>query len=66
MANKEIIKVGNVFGANLLDELFRADALLFGLEHNCRAMGVISTDIVTLVATHALETHPNVGLDMLE
>jgi hypothetical protein len=38
---------------------------LFGRDHDRRAMRVVGADEVHLVAAHALEPHPDVGLDVL-
>jgi hypothetical protein len=40
-------------------------ARLFSGNHDGRAMGVVGTDKVHLVAQHALQAHPGVGLDVL-
>jgi hypothetical protein len=52
-------------GGDLGDELLRRDALLLGGDHDRRAVRVVGADEVHLVAAHALEAHPDVGLDVL-
>ena len=47
------------------DELLGRDAFRLGLEHDRRAVRVVGADEMHLVALHALEAHPDVGLDVL-
>ena len=47
------------------DELLRRLAGLFRREHDRRAVRVVGADEMHLVALHALEAHPDVGLDVL-
>ena len=65
-SNVETGEVASMLGADPLDELLRADAFLFGLEHDGRAMRIVSTHVVTFVTTHLLEPDPDVGLDVLD
>ena len=46
-------------------KLLRGDACLLGGDHDGRAMRVVRAHEIDLVALHALETHPDVGLDVL-
>ena len=46
-------------------QLLRRDAFGLGLEHDRRAVRVVGADEVHRVALHALEAHPDVGLDVL-
>ncbi len=64
--HQEVGKVGAVFGLDVADQLFRGDAFFFRAQHDCRTMGVVRADINALVAAVLLETHPHVGLDVLE
>ncbi|MNQ68867.1 hypothetical protein D3C85_834380 [compost metagenome] len=59
-------EVGGVLGAHVVDQLLGGDALLLGAQHDGRAVGVVGTDVDGLVATHLLEAHPDVGLDVLD
>ncbi len=52
-------------GRDPCDQGLRSDALLFGLEHDRRTVRVVGADEKNLVALHALEAHPDVGLDVL-
>ena len=47
------------------DEPLRRLARLFGGDHDRRAVRVVGADEVHRVAAHALEAHPDVGLDVL-
>ena len=46
-------------------ELLGCLARFFGRDHDRRAVRVVGTHKVDLAALHALEPHPNVGLDVL-
>ena len=46
-------------------KLLRGDARLLGGNHDGRAMRVVRAHEIDLVALHSLETHPDVGLDVL-
>src|SRR6266699_6606554 len=50
---------------DLGNEILRRFPRLFGGEHDRRAVRVVGSDEVHLVALHALEAHPDVGLDVL-
>ena len=47
------------------DERIRRDAFGLRLEHDRRAVSIVRAHEVHLVALHALEAHPDVGLDVL-
>ncbi len=47
------------------DELLGRLARLFRRQHDRRAVRVVGADEMHLVALHALEAHPDVGLDVL-
>jgi hypothetical protein len=51
-------------GGDVGHELLRRLAGLFGGNHDGRAVGVVGADEVHRVALHALEPHPDVGLDV--
>ncbi|MNZ64769.1 hypothetical protein D3C78_829430 [compost metagenome] len=59
-------EVGGVLGAHVVDQLLRGDAFLLGAQHDGRAVGVVGADVDGLVATHLLEAHPDVGLDVFD
>ena len=46
------------------DELLRFHPGLLGGEHDRRAVGVVGADVGHLVTLHALEAHPDIGLDV--
>jgi hypothetical protein len=60
----EVAEVAAVLAVHAVDELFGGQALLFGAQHDRRAVGVVGADVMHLVAAHALVTHPDVGLDV--
>ena len=45
---------------------FRRNALLFGAQHDWRAVRVVSTNVPAFVADHFLVAHPDVGLDVFD
>ncbi len=46
-------------------KLLGCDAGLLGGDHDGRAVCVVCAHEIDLVALHSLETHPDVGLDVL-
>ena len=66
VADVEALEILGVLGAQPIDQRFRRHALLFGQQHGGRAVRIVGADIDALVATHALKTHPDVRLDVLE
>ena len=65
-ADVEAVEVACVrVAAIVVDELLRRHARLLGREHDRRAVRVVGADEMHLVALHALEAHPDVGLDVL-
>jgi hypothetical protein len=59
-------EVAGMFVQYALDQLARRDAFLFGAQHDGRAVLVVRADVMHLVAAHALEAHPDVGLDVFD
>jgi len=57
-------KIGAVFSVHAVNQLFRRDALFLGPQHDGRAMCIIGTDVIHIMALHLQETHPDVGLDI--
>jgi len=57
-------EVGAVLVADALDEFFRLDALGARLEHDRGAVGIVGAHVDAAVPAHALEAHPDVGLDV--
>jgi hypothetical protein len=64
-ADVEAIEVFLAARGDLGHEGLRRLAGLLGGDHDGRAVGVVGADKVHLVALHALEAHPDVGLDVL-
>lgn len=48
------------------DQLFFGPSLLTGPDHDRRAVRVIGADVDALVAAQLLESHPDIGLDVLD
>ena len=63
--DREVPKVGPVFFADRLDERLRSHSLLLGLEHDRSAVSVVGADVGAAVTERPLESHPDVGLDVL-
>jgi hypothetical protein len=64
-AEVEAVEVLLAAGGDLGDERLGRLARLLGRDHDRRAVRVVGADEVHLVALHALEAHPDVGLDVL-
>ena len=64
-AQVKALEVGRPVGADARHQLLRRHPFGLGLEHDGRAVRVVGADEVQLVALHALEAHPDVGLDVL-
>jgi hypothetical protein len=62
----EACEVLELPGVDLADQVLGRDAILAGLEHDRGAMGVAGADVDAAMAPHALEAHPDVGLDVLD
>ena len=59
------VQIGLASGGDLRHEGLGRLARLLGGNHDGRAVGVVGADETHLVAAHALEPHPGVGLDVL-
>ena len=59
------IEVFLALGTDARNELLGRDAFGFGLEHDGRAVRVVGAHEMYFVALHALEPHPDIGLDVL-
>ena len=64
-ADVKAVEVFRALGADARDQLLRRDAFGLRLEHDRRAVRVVGADEMHFVALHALEPHPDVGLDVL-
>jgi hypothetical protein len=65
-ADVEAGEVARMLAMNALDQRLGRDALLLGTQHDRRAVRVVGADVPALMTTHLLETHPDVGLDVLD
>ncbi|MCY1562429.1 hypothetical protein D9M68_998240 [compost metagenome] len=63
-ADVETVQVGLAAGGDVGHELLRRLAGLARRDHDGRAVRVVGTDEVHLVALHALVPHPDVRLDV--
>ena len=66
VADVEASKVLGVLRAKALDQRFRGYPLAFRGKHRRRAMRIVRAHVDALVAHHALEPDPDVGLDVFE
>ena len=48
------------------NERLRGDSFLLRLEHDRRAMGIVGTQVPTIMAEHFLCTNPDVGLNRFD
>ena len=62
----EISEVRLVLFCRGRDQCFRCNTLLACPQHDGRAVGVIGADIGALLATQALETCPDIRLDIFD
>jgi hypothetical protein len=65
MADVKTVEVGAAGFLDLLDELLGRPARFLGGEHDRRAVRIVGAHEMHGAALHALEAHPNVGLDVL-
>ena len=63
-ADVKAVQVGLAAGGDVGHKLLGCLAGLFGRNHDGRAVGVVGAYKIDRVALHALETHPDVGLDV--
>jgi hypothetical protein len=63
-SHAECVKISSVLGFDLSYKLLRSDTFSIGAQHNRGAVGVICANVMTLVSTHFLKPHPNIGLDV--
>ena len=65
-SNLKICEVAQVLLATASDEGFWCDALTPSADHDGRAMGVVGTDIATVVTAHFLKANPKIRLQILD
>src|SRR5690606_21207469 len=63
-SNMEAIEIGLMLLPYAVYQLLGGNAFLFGAQHDRRAVSVVGTHIMYLVALHFLETNPNVCLNV--
>ena len=62
--NLKIVKIFSMLNSYLLDEFFRGNSLLPGLQHNRGPVSIVCTHIVDIVATTAKEAYPDIRLNV--
>jgi hypothetical protein len=62
--NMKTLQIFRTICGDALDELLGCDAFCFGLEHDRRAVRVVSADEMHAMTRHALKPHPDIGLDV--
>ena len=62
--NLKALQVLGALGTDALNQLLGRDAFGFGLEHDGRAVGIVSPHKMYRVTRHAHGTYPDIGLDI--
>ncbi len=65
-SNMKTGKIAQMFRVNTGNQRFRRNPFLFRTQHDGCAMGIIRTNIMDGMPLHFLETHPDIGLDILD
>ncbi len=65
-ANMKTGKIAGMLVMHPCNQRFGGNPLLFGTQHNRRAVRIVGANIPALVPAHFLETHPDVGLNVLD
>ena len=63
--NVELAKVRHVGFPHIRNELYLAPTFLAGSDHDGGAVRVVSTEITAFMPPQLLESHPDIGLDVL-
>ena len=61
----EIRKILLVFDFHAIDQYFGCNPFSLSAQHDRCTVGIVGADIDTLVSTHFLKAHPDIGLDIL-
>ena len=64
-ADMKALQISGPSAVMRADQFLGGDAVGLGLEHDGRAVGVVCADEMHGISEHALEAHPDVGLDVL-
>ncbi len=64
--NVEAREIPQVLGVHAFDEALGRDPLGLGLQHDRGAVGVVGAHVVAGMPREALETDPDIGLDVLD
>jgi hypothetical protein len=65
-SHAKLVKIGTVLGFYIGNQLFRGNTFPISSEHDRGAVGVVSANIVALMATHLLEAYPDIGLNIFD
>ena len=65
-ADVEAAEIFLMLIADPVNQLFGRDAFALGPEHNGRAVGIVGANVVTVLATHFLVTHPDIRLNVFQ
>ena len=65
-AHQKMLPVGIVLSTDTGDQCLRRDAFGFRAQHDRRAMRICRTHEVHFVALHALKTHPNIAVKLID
>ena len=63
-ADIEFRQITSALRSDFFNQLLRRQPLFLRVEHDRRAVCIISADKMNLVALQTLETHPNISLDV--
>ena len=66
IADVKASKIGLMLLTHFGNHLLRGDTQLLRFQHDRRAVSIVCTDEVDLVAAHSLVTDPDISLDMLQ
>ena len=66
IADVKASKIGLMLLTHFGNHLLWGDPQLLRFQHDRRAVGIVRTDEVNLVAAHSLVTDPDISLDMLQ
>jgi hypothetical protein len=58
------LEVPQVFTVHAFNQGFGCNALSFSAQHDGRAVGIVSANVMALVPLHFLEAHPDIGLNV--
>ena len=66
MCNTKVTEICRMTVADLVDQLFRANPALLGLQHGGGAVSIVGTHVMAFVAAQPLESDPDISLYMFQ